>query len=83
MMVSPRPNMKPTWTPVAMKRDTNPMRSQPSPISATPTSMASTAERSANRCGSPMATGATIAAEMAAVEEVGLTISCRQVPNSP
>jgi hypothetical protein len=26
---------------------------------------------------------ATIAAEMAAVEEVGLTISCRQVPNRP
>jgi hypothetical protein len=76
MMVSPRPNMKPTWTPAAMKRDTKPIRSSPSTIS-----MARAAARAAKRAGSPAATGATIAAEMAAVEEVGLTISWRQVPN--
>ena len=45
--------------------------------------MARAAEATAKRSGSPAATGATIAAEMAAVEEVGLTISWRQVPNRP
>ena len=75
--------MKPTWTPAAMKRDTKPIRSRPSAIRTTPTSMARAAEAAANRSGSPRATGATIAAEMAAVEEVGLTISWRQVPNRP
>jgi hypothetical protein len=81
MMVSPRPNMKPTWTPAAMNRDTKPIRSHPSTISTAPTSMVRAAERAAKRSGSPRASGATIAAEMAAVEEVGLTISWRQVPN--
>ena len=44
MMVRPRPNMKPTWTPAAMKRDTKPIRSRPSTISTAPTSMARAAE---------------------------------------
>lgn len=64
-----------------MKRDTKPIRSRPSTISTAPTSLARAAERSAKRSGSPRATGATIAAEMAAVEEVGLTINWRQVSN--
>jgi hypothetical protein len=47
MMVSPSPNMKPTWTPAAMKRDTNPIRSWARAISTTPTSIARAAEAAA------------------------------------
>ena|GEM_PF-5955843 len=39
--------MKPTWTPAEMKRDTNPIRSRPSAIRTTPTSMARAAEAAA------------------------------------
>jgi hypothetical protein len=43
--------------------------------------MARAADSSPKRVASPMATGATSAAEMAAVAEVGLTTSCRELPN--
>jgi hypothetical protein len=81
MMVRPRPNMNPAWTPAAMKRDTKPSRSTPSASSTMPTRMANAADRDPKRVASPMATEATSAAEMAAVEDVGLTTSCLEVPS--
>jgi hypothetical protein len=81
MMVSPSPNMNPAWTPAEMKRDTKPMWSRPSRARTSPTRMASAAARAPKRATSPAATGATRAAVMAAVEEVGLTTSWRDDPS--
>ena len=83
MIVRPRPNMNPACTAAEMKRDTNPRCSTPRTTRTTPTRTARAADRAPKRAASPMATGATSAAEMAAVAEVGLTISCREVPNNP
>jgi hypothetical protein len=80
MIVSPRPNMNPACTDAEMNRDTNPTCSTPSTTRTIPTRMARAADSSPKRVASPMATGATSAAEMAAVAEVGLTTSCRELP---
>ncbi len=75
--------MKPTWTAAGMNRDTNPSRRIPSTTKATPHRMASADDRGASLVTSPSAMAPTNDAEMAAVDDVGLTMSCRQVPMSP
>jgi len=83
MMVRPSPNMKPTWTAAGMNRDTKPRRRKPMRPNARPARMASAADSDAMRATSPAARTPTSEAEMAAVEDVGLTMSWRQVPSSP
>ena len=83
MIVSPSPTMKPAWTAVGMKRLRKPIFSHPNTASATPQPMASVADSAAKRSASPRASGAMMAAEMAAVDEVGLTTSWRDVPRIP
>ena len=83
MMVRPRPNMKPTWTACGMKRATNLSRARPMTRRAIPASTARAAARIPNRSTLAAATATTMDAEMAAVENVGLTMTCFEVPNSP
>jgi hypothetical protein len=80
-MVSPSPNMKPVCTLKARNWETKPSRKRPSRANVAPITRARVAERATKRTGSPAAIVPTMAAEMAAVDDVGETISCRDVPS--
>ena len=75
--------MNPTCTAVGMKRAMNPIPAKPRMRKTTPTRIASAADNGPLREASSSAIAATSEAEIAAVDEVGLTISCLDVPSSP
>ena len=81
-MTSASPATKPVSTGRAKKSAMKPARARPATSSSAPTRRASSADRAMKRPGSPAATGATAAAEKAAIAELGPTVSCRQVPRT-
>ncbi len=72
--------MKPTEMAIGMKREMNPMRAKARMTNTMP-SVSARAEDSASKLAVLVATSAPMrVAEMAAVDDVGLTTSCRDVP---
>ena len=82
MMVSASPTMKPLRTGSEMNAAMKPNRINPASSPRIPVMMASAAVSATKRTGSPPATGATIAADSAAVADMGPTTRCLELPSA-
>ena len=81
MIVSASPTMKPFSTGSEMKLATNPRRRSPARIAMTPAVIASATVSSSKRPVPCATSPATVAAERAAVADIGPTTRCRELPN--
>jgi hypothetical protein len=79
-MVRARPTMNPFNTGSEMNDAMNPSRSRPASRPRIPVTMASAAVKATYRVESPPANGATLAADRAAVADIGPTTRCRELP---
>lgn len=80
MMVRASPTMKPFSTGSEMNDAMKPRRRSPASSPAMPVAIASTAVRAAYLPPSAPASGATMAADRAAVADIGPTTRCRELP---
>src|ERR1044072_4531308 len=79
-MVSARPTMNPLSTGPEMNDAMNPSRSNPASSPNRPVMIASAVVSARYTAGSAPASGATAAADSAAVADIGPTTRCRELP---
>ena len=82
MIVSASPTMKPLITGSEMKLARNPKRNSPASSAASPVVIASAAVIAAKRSLPIGTSAATVAADSAAVADIGPTISWRELPSA-
>ena len=82
MIVSARPTMKPLITGSEMKLARNPSRRMPARSAAMPVAIASAAVIATNSSPLGATRSATVAAESAAVADIGPTMRWRELPNA-
>ena len=82
MIVSASPTMKPLITGSEMKLARKPSRSRPAISAASPVAIASAAVIATNRRRPPATSDATVAAESAAVADIGPTTRWRELPSA-
>jgi len=82
MMVNANPMMKPLSTGSEMKLAKKPRRRSPASSAATPVVIASAAVKAAKSWLAGATRSATVAAESAAVADIGPTTRWRELPNS-
>ena len=80
MIVSASPTMKPFNTGSEMNEAMKPSRSRPASRPAIPVTTARAAVSATYNAESPPANGATVAADRAAVADIGPTTRCRELP---
>src|SRR6478609_11839589 len=79
-MVNAKPTMNPFNTGSEMNDAMNPSRSSPASRPRIPVTMARAAVNAIYSAESPAANGATLAADSAAVADIGPTTRCRELP---